>query len=388
MLAVLLLASISGQAHPIGASRNDAVPRSGSLLVKLRGPAGKARFGQALEASGDTLLVGAPGVASGSGAAYFFTEKDGRWSTTPSLKVHGTTSRDAFGDAVAIDGTTAVVGAPVASSGTYPGAIYIYTKVGGKWSQTPQIIEGDVPDESFGAAVSVDGDFMLVGAPGASGAAYLYSRSEGQPWGTTPLAVFSGQPDTSFGSAVGIGSDFAVVGDPGGFNDTGGAYVFSDVHGIWNTFQSGLVGPADQTYANFGNSVSVWQDWFAVGAVFLSNNRGAAYVYKSSVGIGGSSPSAAFLGKRNDEFGTSVALSDSDVLVGAVQEVGSDPQRGYASAYELTKGDAWNDKEPVTVRGNAKGDWFGGSVSISDGTAFVGAVATANFEGAVYGYRL
>jgi len=88
-------------------------------------------FGSRVAISGDTLVVGAPGEASSatgingdqtdnsasaSGAVYVFIRDGDSWTQQAYLKASTTTARNGFGNALAIDGDTIVVGAPLNSS--------------------------------------------------------------------------------------------------------------------------------------------------------------------------------------------------------------------------------------------------------------------------------
>ena len=94
-------------------------------------------FGRSIGVSGDTLIVGAQGESSnatgvngnqnndsaiGSGAAYIYVRNGTNWTQQAYLKASDSLSGIAFGTAVAIDGDTVVVGAPLASQGGSGGA--------------------------------------------------------------------------------------------------------------------------------------------------------------------------------------------------------------------------------------------------------------------------
>ncbi len=74
------------------------------------------RFGISVAISGSTAIVGAQnhtvGGNAGEGEAYIFSLTGGAWEQTAILKSSDGSAADQFGAAVAISGTTAVVGAP------------------------------------------------------------------------------------------------------------------------------------------------------------------------------------------------------------------------------------------------------------------------------------
>ena len=68
-------------------------------------------FGYAVAVDGDTVVVGAEGKSTKSGAAYVFTRSGTTWSQQAYLKASNTEAYDWFGCAVAVSGDTVVVGA-------------------------------------------------------------------------------------------------------------------------------------------------------------------------------------------------------------------------------------------------------------------------------------
>src|SRR5262249_21137182 len=120
-------------------------------------------FGGTVAISGDTVVVGAPSeasVATGvngnqgdnsaptAGAAYGFARSGGVWTQQAYLKASNTNAGDLFGGSVAISGDTVVVGAPFEASvatgvngnqgdNTAPlaGAVYVFVRSNGVWSQ-------------------------------------------------------------------------------------------------------------------------------------------------------------------------------------------------------------------------------------------------------------
>jgi hypothetical protein len=136
-------------------------------------------FGRAiaLSADGSTALIGAPGrgcaAGAGCGAVYVFTRSGGAWSQAAELTASDATSAAAFGSAVALsaDGTTAMIGAPFAGcpAGIFCGAAYVFTGNGASWTQDVRLIPLDLAaGDNFGdsVALSADGTTALLGKPG------------------------------------------------------------------------------------------------------------------------------------------------------------------------------------------------------------------------------
>ncbi len=95
------------------------------------------------------------------------------------LKASNTDTGDELGYAVAVDGDTVIVGARFEDSNATgvnngqmdntasdAGAVYVFTRTGGVWSQQAYLKASNTEaDDYFGFAVAIDGDTIVVGAP-------------------------------------------------------------------------------------------------------------------------------------------------------------------------------------------------------------------------------
>jgi len=186
-------------------------------------------FGHSVALSGDTLAVAAVtedssamGVggdhsdnsADDSGAVYVFIRTDGVWSQQAYLKASNTDEGDAFGGSLALAGGTLVVGAGSEDSSSTglnvdqadnsaddAGAVYVYTRTDGLWSQQSYLKASNTDaGDGFGGGLALSGDMLVAGAGGEgssatgidgdqtdnsanySGAAYVFTRTDGV-WG-------------------------------------------------------------------------------------------------------------------------------------------------------------------------------------------------------------
>jgi hypothetical protein len=131
-------------------------------------------FGRSVAIAGSTAVAGADGTKSATGAAYVFVLpfQQARVAATGH-------ARDYFGWSVAISGSTAVVGAYGTSKGA--GVAYVFVRSGTTWSQQAELTNpGGAAADGFGYAVAVAGSTAVVGADGetnsATGAAYLFGN--------------------------------------------------------------------------------------------------------------------------------------------------------------------------------------------------------------------
>ena len=172
-------------------------------------------FGSAVAVGLDTAVVGAPTAGLGPGAAYIFVQNGSGWTQQIRVSASDETWRDAFGAAVAIDGDDLVVGAPEGGDEDR-GRAYVFHRSGSSWSEQGLMLEASdaTPYGTFGRSVSINGDYIIVGA---NNAAYVFHR-EGLGWieeaKLNPPDALS-YPST-FGHSVSISGVHAVVGASGG----------------------------------------------------------------------------------------------------------------------------------------------------------------------------
>ncbi len=350
-------------------------------------------FGISVDVSetGQTIIVGASGEdsnangvngnqndngASGAGAAYIFVRNGGTWSQQAYLKASNSDGSDQFGESVAVNGDTCVVGARAEDSASASnqsdnaagnsGAAYVYTRNGSTWIQRSYLKASNVgAGDLFGDSVAVGDDTIVIGAPQESSAAT---------------------------GVNGNGSDNTAP-------QSGAAYIFTR---SGNTFVEEAYVKASNTGANdgFGNSVAVSGASVLVGAPFEdssatsvngdenndgSPNAGAAYVFTKT---NGDWLQEAYLKASNAEaedfFGSSVALSGNIAVAGAVGEDsvatgvnGNEEDNSATSsgaAYVFQRKDAiWNKINYLKASNTGASDNFGFSVSVSRGTILIGA---------------
>jgi len=181
---------------------------------------------------------------------------------------------DNFGWSVSISGDYAIVGAkndddPGPPFQSDAGSAYVFHRAGSTWSKQAKLTASDIQAIAwFGASVSIDGDYAIVGAmknhaAGAeSGAAYVFHRS-GATWSQQAklTAGLDGAAFDHFGISVSIAGDYAIVGadeddDPVAGYSTGSVYVFHRSGTAW-TKQAKLTASDMETGDRFGFSVSV-----------------------------------------------------------------------------------------------------------------------------------
>ncbi|SEW12668.1 FG-GAP repeat protein [Natrinema salifodinae] len=350
------------------------------------------RFGTAITLDGGAALVGAPGDADAAGyrvgATYGFERSGDDWSRRRAPAPDRDGADVEFGAAVALDGDTALVGAPVddGSGGFESGSAYAFEWADGDWRRQATLTPDDGgPGGWFGTAVALDGTTALAGAPGdGPGVAYAFERADGDWRRQATLEPQGSESDDRFGTAVALDGATAIVGAPG--DGPGVAYAFERTDGTWR--RRAAFEPEDADSADrFGAAVAVAGDVVLVGAPrrdFAAGGAGAAYVFERS---GEDWRGRVILEPDGDErgFGAAVAVGDGTAIVGAPNSNADPDGTGTANAYERRDG-AWRRRANLAPEDADSADGFGTAVALDGTTALVGDDARG--PGAAYAFEL
>ncbi|MFN9978182.1 MAG: hypothetical protein ACK58T_50580, partial [Phycisphaerae bacterium] len=300
-------------------------------------------------------------------------------------------ANDNFGQSVAIDGDTMIVGVPrdLVGGNAAQGSVEIHRWTGSGWTLEATLTAvGGAANDNFGVSVAIQGDTAIVGANlddvstnADQGSAYVFTRS-GTTWTQqAQLTAAGGAVSDQFGVAVAIAGDSVIVGasldDVGGTNNQGSAYVFTRSGTTW-TQQTQLTAAGGAASDQFGASVALSGDTAIIGArlddVGSFVDQGAAYVFvRSGTTWTQQAQLLATGGDIGDNFGSSVAVSGDTAIIGARgDDVGANTDQG--SAYIFTRsGTTWTQQAQLNASGGAASDQFGIAVAISGQTVIVGA---------------
>lgn len=365
--------------------------------LKASNPEGSDIFGEVVAISGDTVVIGArfedsaatgingnqlDNTANGAGAAYVFVRSGTTWTQQAYLKASNAAAGDLFGNSVAIDGNTIVVGAngeesnatgvngnQGSNSATDSGAAYVFVRSGTTWTQQAYLKASNTEiGDVFASSVAISLDTIVVGAEfedsaatgvngnqldntaNGSGAAYVFVRS-GTTWSQQAYLKASNTGGSDlFGLHAAISGDTIVIGaDSEDSNATGvngiqsdnsasragAAYVFTRSGSTWSQqayLKASNTGAGDA----FGISVSISGNLIVVGSEYEDSNAtgvngnqsdnsaadaGAAYVFQR---LGTTWSQKSYLKSSNmeagDSFGTTVGVSGDTIVVGAFGE--------------------------------------------------------------------
>ncbi len=397
-------------------------------------------FGTSVSLDGNRLAVGSPNdtgfnnVVAGNplfgngGAVYLFSFADATFST-PTLEARigagysGGKNRDVlsgtldrFGSAVALDGTNLVIGANgddglndtiidvgavrlfTFSDLAFNGGINVGT-IGADYDLGSNPFNISIADlaagDAFGSSVSLQGQRLVVGAPGDDGFGEIASDS-----GAAYLIAFAGT-DLSGGSVAGtIGLGYSVA---------AGSLDVSRIEDFDN-FGASVSLDGARLAVGAGGDDGFANDTTDSGAVYLFTFADAAFgspTLRTTIGSGytrGVGTPVAGVGAL-DAFGTSVSLDGLRLAIGVQGDDGlGDSLTDSGAVYLFTFvtndfefpvlegviGNGYTGSKSLSVSGLRAGAQFGGAVSLQGLRLAVGAVGDrglnddTNGAGAVY----
>lgn len=220
------------------------------------------KAGESVDLEGDTLLVGDPwGNGFGDGRAYVFTKDgSGTWTHQATLEANEPTGDDFgfFGDAVSLDGDTAIVGDWGRNKA------FVFTRNAGSWSLDSKLTADGT--SQMGYDVALESGTALVSDPDVS-KVFVFNQDDSGSWSQDatleptcgPYFADSGE----FGHSIALEGDTALVGDPKEETvprafEAGGAFTFTrSDEGSWGGCER--IVPPDKA-DRFGHQVDLGGD--------------------------------------------------------------------------------------------------------------------------------
>lgn len=338
----------------------------------------------ALSKDGSTAMVGASGIFvfySGFIPIHLFyscsdlpvyKKQGSQWVLEKILTAPSVTTGDHFGSSVSLsqDGNRAIVGAQLtkcAANTNRCGAVYVFERGINGWTNPKKFVGPttyDIQSGFFGAttAISADGLWALVGAPGGDTAWVFQRQAAPAGWKKMQTIKFPATRLTKdFGTAMVLSATGAravisaesttnVTDCTGDFNDCGAAYSFVRQGTLWNS-ESVFTAADSHSFNYFGESLTLSADGKRVvvgtssadcvngncGAAYLFDRVGTAWVQRGRV----TGPSAGTGGTDlGGDFGGAVSMDQAglNLLVAAHQDnCAAGKECGKVYHYELTK---------------------------------------------------
>lgn len=311
-------------------------------------------------------------------------------------------SGDNFGTSVAATNTVIVVGAPDATVNNqfWQGAAYVFAKSNGSWQEVQKLTASDgAAFDNFGQSVAITGDTLFVGAIGASingnpqqGAIYVFTKKNGTWTQTQKLTASDGAAGDELGwtsAASGTTAVFGVTGATVNGNPRqGAAYVFTESNGIWSQAQK-LIASDGASYEDFGRSAAIDGGTIMIGSIDASVNgtpEGAVYVYDETNGVWSQSQKlVANDGTQYSDFGMSIDMDGTEAIIGASNAM-SGGLTGMGAAYVFNDyGGNWYQTQKLEAKGGVPYGEFGWSVNFYNATTvLVSMPFDQNNDGATY----
>lgn len=322
-------------------------------------------------------LYGEPGDDTEGTDAGAVPSQNFSTNTAETTLVPGSVRTNALGRAVAVDGDTAVVGAPFDDdAGPNTGAVYVYVRAAGVWTQQAKLLGAG--GQLFGGSVALEGDVLAFGSQNGGANAVLVSRRTGTSWSTptaltpSPLAI-----GDAFGTSVALRGGTLVVGAPGvngAGTDRGSVYVFVNAAGSF-TQQAVLSSASGQDLDGLGYAVAVDGNLLVAGAPGRDGGGGAvdigvAYVFARAGVTWAEQAVLAGPPSAGSAFGKAVALDGARAAISAPAVPVGGASMGVGSVRTFVQnGFAWPLEGTITLASGVLGDEFGASIALR-GTVF------------------
>ncbi|MEM9300787.1 MAG: FG-GAP repeat protein [Pseudomonadota bacterium] len=383
--------------------RQTPVPIGQAVEVPLeKGPMEETQAGASVIIDGRLIFVGAPGANGGRGAVFVFRRHGTVFVPEQTLEIPPQFAVAEFGAAMDADGRQVVIGAPgdpgpppKGGEGGHMQAA-VWERATGAWNlKTPVVDQADA-DDSFGAAVSMEGDLFVVGAPGTDsgqggddnvGAVYIFDGGNATVVNPSTPAQSGG-----FGSSLAIKNGVMGVGSPFGMvlgSSAGSVSMFDDITNNLTPIET-LTSETAADGDGFGATLAFNGTELAIGAPGTDGgddgevgNQGAVSVFSfdpdSSVFDATELVTADDAG-INGFFGQGIALTDDgDLIVGAPGALGI---FGSGALYEYSMDEAGLLLDEKATPDDDSVNGFGTSVAIDGEVIIIGAPQTAAEAGA------
>ncbi|MEX2601566.1 MAG: choice-of-anchor B family protein [Balneolaceae bacterium] len=341
-------------------------------------------FGQAVDVADGRVYIGEPANNHQPGAVYVFNRSIDEWAEQARLMAADGRIGDRFGSALSADGNRIVIGAP--NGNDYNGAAYIFEQSDdGSWSEVARLVLPDEhSDSGFGGSVVLYEDLAFVGAPDYNeehGAVFVYNRSESGEWAQSSMIAY---PDTTletgFGSALAFDGSRLAIGAPGG-EEEGAVLLFRESMGDW-TQETTITNTFMNQPGGFGAVIRMDGDRILVGAPGQVMAMGAVYVYEMDTETEEgtwdfNSRLTAYDSQPRYLFGESIAIAGSEIWIGS-----SNANGGVGAIYRFqpsVDGSGWTGVTKMTSPAEGNNDSFAGTMDVE------GNIAVAGLTGADFG---
>jgi len=291
-----------------------------------------------------------------------------------------------------------VVGSPFDDDkGSNAGAAYVYRLVSGTWNQIAKIKASDgAASDYFGYAVDIYDNYIVVGSycdddkGSSSGSVYIFFIQNNTVSQVKKITAVDGSAYDNFGWSVSIWENYVAVGsyfDDGNELHSGSVYIYI-LNGESATLYAKLIADDGALYDFFGYAVDIYSTYIIVSAV----TERAVYVFQIEdpyinqiAKLVPSDPSLY------DNYGYDLAIKGNNIVVGTYADDNDEgTDAGAAYVYKID-GDNVTQISKLLSGNNGNSKYFGYSVDIDMGYVAVGASHDSYnsvVSGAAYLYKI
>ena len=382
------------------------------LTAPLQAVGQSGSFGNTVVLDQDELIIGEPNTTFREGSVYIYRQTEGAWTLEQRLVAPDAHRADGFGTVLAKTGVTLFIG-------QRNGPVHVYERGDSGWRPAATVAgngtSGVDPgcnqygycNTDFGISLAANGDWLLVGAPGAApsrrqeeaesskpaGVVFAYRRGANGQWTEQArLQPEGGTDGDRFGATIHLENGRALIGAPlwddneAGLDAVGRvtSFVFRD--GVWSEMAS--LAFFSESASNFGSAIAVQGNQVLVGAPGSKESRGAVFTFKRASEDADWAPEVVMSlssGETGDRFGSSVGFSGADVWVGAPTVQGN--LTGSAYVYEAGPNGSLPDvPRRIQLENTVERDAFGQHIVANGSVVAVAAPGMHHQSGAIYVY--
>lgn len=274
-------------------------------------------FGNSIAISGDVMVVGARqdrDLGTNAGAVYVFRNNASGWELESKLTASDGGIGEFFGDAVAVEENTIVVGVRWSDSfGPNRGAAYVFEFDGVQWNQTSILPRTIIGQANYGNSVAIANQLIVVSEPYYSafdenqfGALHVYTKDASQHWVRAQSLIADADEYTHLGESIAMSGDRLIA------TSNESVQIYRVVNGA---FEHETTLPQAAQTVDIAGPYAIMGDQFrsefgyTAGIVFQYAFDGSAWNYKNVF-----SPPGI---PDRDHFGASVAIDGQQFYMGS-----------------------------------------------------------------------
>ena len=329
-------------------------------------------YGNSIRPTACTNSTLAVGSKSGNGAIYVFEKTNGVWTQVQKMTAASPVSSSEFPVAVAIHGD--IITCCTYGPTTTDGFVYVFEKTGGSWPST-ETAKID-PGYQRLTAIDIYGTTIVATERHENnrGRFYIFEKTGGSWPSNYTSRIDTGTGQFTWGCAI-YGDNIAItydIGNPGASYTR--MYEKNSGTNAWDYLEQLETKGENSGYGNFGEKLTIYGNVLAASASADESNKGNVFIYKKSSGSWSFDEKIGNHGITNEHLGRSLKLvSETKLLIGSY---------GHAYIYEYIGG-TWT--ETFKFEGTDNTNFGEYSTLSSDGnTAFISNASYNSNQGVVY----